>query len=81
MGQEQSSSKERSKQQEFFEKQKEKIEEPEEFQELVDTLRGELADHILKTINFDEIFQFSLTMIYEMLSGGFEFSNEDRTII
>ncbi len=48
--------KEQDKQKEFMEKQKEKIEEPLEFQELVEHLRGDLSKHIIRTINFDEIF-------------------------
>ena len=39
-----------------FTKQKEKIEEPDEFLELVANLEGDLGEHIIKSINFDEIF-------------------------
>ncbi len=58
-----------------------KIEETSEFKRLVEHLRGDLSAHIIKSINFDEIFDFSLTMINEILSKSVDFHSEDRLII
>jgi hypothetical protein len=58
-----------------------KIEETKDFKELVENLRGDLAEHILKSIDFDELFDFVIQMIQHIMKTRTGYIIEDRLII
>lgn len=62
-------------------KEKYKIEESKDFKTLVNKLQAELGQHIIKTINFDDIIKFLSSLIFEIISRTEDYQSEDRLII
>jgi len=62
-------------------KEKMKIEETEEFRNLVDRLSGELGNHIISTINLKDFLGLITSLGYDLLNAPADLESEDRTII
>jgi len=62
-------------------KEKQKIEETAEFKNLVESLRGELGQHIIKTINLKDLISLVSSLGYDILNMNGDLETEERMIL
>jgi hypothetical protein len=62
-------------------KEKLKIEETEEFKVLVERLKGDLGNHIIKTINFKDFIKLLSGLGYDILRIEGDLESEDRMLL